>query len=107
MGLQRQSFPLRLQRAERPRDRRRCTPGREGGGHLWRTSRITKLIMTTMITIITMADLNKSIVQLHLGPAVRPCGVRGVGRHHAGDQRHLDMHSGQGDEGVSHQVYLN
>ena len=61
--------------------------------------------MTTIITIITMADLNKSIVQLHLGPAVRPCGVRGVGRHHAGDQRHLDMHSGQG-EGVSHQVYL-
>ena len=50
-------------------------------------------------------DLDKRIVKLHLEPAVRSGSVRGLGRHHAGDQRHLDMHSGQG-EGVSHQVFL-
>ena len=36
-------------------------------------------------------DLDKRIVKLHLEPAVRSGSVRGLGRHHAGDQRYLEV----------------
>ena len=36
-------------------------------------------------------DLDKRIVKLHLEPALRSSSVRGLGRHHAGDQRHLEV----------------
>ena len=44
----------------------------------------------TMISMISMIDLNKSIVKFQLKPAVRAGSIRGRGRHHAGDQVHLD-----------------
>merc|ERR1712112_545621 len=51
---------------------------------------ISKLVVIMMNTVNTMmVDLNKSVFKAHLAPAVGARCVRGIGRHHAGDQRHL------------------
>ena len=90
VGLQLQRSLPRWPRAARRPDRPQCTPARQDFDHHSKF-RITMLVMMLMITIVTMIDLNKSKVKLHLEPAVRSRGVRGLGRHHAGDQRHLDQ----------------
>ena len=38
-------------------------------------------MMMLMTSMISMIDLNKSVVKLHLEPAVRACSVGGRGRH--------------------------